>query len=174
MTKEPAERELVCEGRWCQISYAVRADMSPAPAKDVMSYLSEGTWSDGENVGMHADEQVDSYAKMLATMQYYAEHGEGDRPESMNGLQDGIFEFKAGRARIAFYDTPGGGVHIPKNKYVDRHTSPNPDSITWWIPDLDQRIRLCNGWPKRHRLARPGDIATARKLRREDLDHDRS
>ncbi|MFD3506769.1 hypothetical protein [Nocardia sp. NPDC058666] len=138
-----------------------------------MSYLSEGTWAGGEENGMHADEQVDTYAKLMHTMQYYAEHGEGDRSESMNGLEDGIFEFKAGRARIAFYDTPGDGSHTPKRKLRDRDSAPYPDSATWFIPDLDPQIRLCNGWPKKGRLAKPSDIGFARKVRTEDLGHDK-
>ncbi|MFD3704513.1 hypothetical protein ACFWUP_15335 [Nocardia sp. NPDC058658] len=122
---------------------------------------------------MHEDEQVSTYARFMHTMQYYAEHGEGDRCESMNGLEHGIFEFKAGRARLAFYDTPGDGSHTPKWKIRDRASSPYPDSATWFIPDLDPQLRLCNGWPKKGQLANPCDIGFARKVRMEDLGHDR-
>ncbi|NEW33791.1 hypothetical protein GV791_14630 [Nocardia cyriacigeorgica] len=173
MTKEPVERELVCEGRWCSISYAIRRDGTTAPAREVLDYLKEGTWSEGEDVAMHADEQVETYAALMQSMQHYAEHGDGDREESMNGLDDGIFEFKAGRARIAFFDTPGDGTFTPRWKISNRDDSPNPDSVTWHIPDLDPHIRLCNGWPKRGQKTNPGDISFARKVRFEDLEHDR-
>ncbi|MCX4098701.1 hypothetical protein [Nocardia sp. alder85J] len=173
LTKDRIERELVCEGTWYRMSYAVRKDGTPAPAREVMTYLEEGTWTEGELTNMHADEQVDAYAPLLHTMQYFADNGEGPRYETMNGLGGGIFEFKARSARLAFYDTPGDGTHEPKERYVDLESSTCQASPTWHIPDLDREIRLCNGWPKKSRTAVPSDIAFARKVRSEDLSHDR-
>jgi hypothetical protein len=172
LTKDPVEREVVAKGSWYCISYAVRKDGTSMPAKDVLSYLSEGTWPDGEEVTMHADEQVDAYARIMHTMQWYADRGEGDRYESMNGLEDGIFEFKAIRARVAFFDTDGDGTHTPKWRLHDQASAEYPDSPTWHIPELDEHIRLCNGWPKRGQKAIGSDIAFARQVRSEDLSHD--
>lgn len=121
---------------------------------------------------MHVDEQVRAYARLMHTMQYYAETGEGDQAESMNALDRGIFEFKAGRARVAFFDTPGDGTWSEKQKIDDRNDALYPDNATWFIPDLDEHLRLCNGWPKKARLARPGDINFACQVRTEDLKYD--
>lgn len=173
LTKDRVDRELVCEGDWCSISYALRADGRQAPAKEIMEHLDSGSWIEGEVIGMHADEQVDTYAKLMYTMQHYAQYGDGDRNDCMNALDHGIFEFKAGRARIAFYDTPGDGTHEPKKKIIDRDRSPSPDSVTWFIPDLDRQLRLCTGWPKKSRLAQPSDIRFTCQVRAEDLTHDR-
>jgi len=139
----------------------------------VVDYLKEGTWPDGHDEKMHADEQVDAYAALMLTMKHFADTGEGDRPKSMNGLEDGIFEFKARRARIAFYDTPGDGTYVPKRKYTDPDQSEYPMSHTWHIPDLDEEIRLCCGWPKKGQKAKPSDIGFARKVRGEDSRHDK-
>lgn len=173
LAKVPITRKVLAKGDWCCISYAVRSDGATMPAKEVLDYLEEGKWPEGETIKMQVDEQVDTYARFLQTMQHFADHGEGDRYESMNGLDYGIFEFKAGRARIAFYDTPGDGTFVSKWKYTERERSDHPESPTWHIPDLDEHIRLCCGWPKKDRLAKESDIGFARKVRGEDNCHDK-
>lgn len=164
----------MAEGEWYKISYAVRAD-GTQPAREIMDFLSTGTWVDAEQKGISPDDQVTAYSRLLKVMEHYAEYGEGPTEKSMNALESGFFEFKALAARICFYDTRGDGTHDEKRKIIYPDDAPNCYSPTWQIPDLDEEIRLCNGWPKPYdqRLTRPADIANARLIRKEDLEYDK-
>ncbi|AZI62805.1 hypothetical protein RQN9TF_18215 [Rhodococcus qingshengii] len=166
-----AGREVVASGSWYTISYAVRRN-GDSPAKAVMQYLREGGWQHGYDKGMEADEQVNAYARLIRTMECYADLGEGDHETSMNALCDGLFEFKARSARISFYDTPGDGTFEPKSRHQYPDDADCLDSPTWFIPDLDSEIRLCSGWPKDSRTTKPSDINFARSVRTEDLEYD--
>ncbi|WP_148262430.1 hypothetical protein [Hoyosella subflava] len=173
MAKDERGREVIAEGARHRITFAFTKNRHE-PAREAWQALGQGTWTDSGAHNLNVDEQIDSYAALLELFRYYAEHSEGNRPKSMNGLGDGLFEFKFRRVRFAFYDTPGNGAYKKKYCYRTPETSPYSHSYTWMIPDLDEEIRLTNGFPKLTRQTEERYKRDASTCRREDVKHDQS
>lgn len=160
-------------GAWHTIEYAVRAGGSE-PAKKFLDLLKEGMWEDDpDSESIPDDEQIKDWAKLLDKIRYFASHGEPERKDDVNSLQDGLWEFKVARKRLVFFDTPGDGTYDAKGKVRNRVDSAHPESPMWWVPEFDEYLRLANYWPKTDQTADPLDIEEGRKIREEDLDHDR-
>lgn len=113
------------------------------------------------------------WAVLLNKITHLAKYGEPERKDDITYLQDGLWEFKVARKRLAFFDTPGDGTYEPKGKVAHRADSPDPDSWAWWVPDFDQYIRLANYWPKIGEKAGQANIQEGRKIREEDLRYDK-
>lgn len=171
------DRTIWYEGRWYSITAAICADGS-VPMLETLRQIAQGTWpEDPEAVreGLPSDVQVSSLNRVIANIHWFADKGEPSRGGLVNELQDGIWEFKEGEKRFSFYDTDGNGSYVPKRKYRVREDADYPDSAHWEIPefDIDLRVGHCFGKPHGQRTTSTTDIAETKRVRREDLDHDR-
>lgn len=157
--------------RLYQVEYAVAADGSE-PARDFLSALKQGALPyDPLTNEIPDEEQITDYHRLIDLIRTVARDGEPARRAALNYLEDGIWEFKHGNKRIAFFDTDETNVLRPQGK-CSRAASPNPDSPDyWWFPELGPILRLTNGWIKTDELANPSDIALAKRIRKEDLNH---
>lgn len=166
-------RSCIVVGEWHTIECAVRAD-GTSPAREFLDLIKTGTWEDDPEVEeIPDDEQVRDYHRLIDSLRYIAVHGEPRRPKDVNYLGFGLWEVKLYTKRLVFYDTNGHGGFLAKAKTKLRQDSNNPDSDMWWFPELDYSLRLANAWCKTDTKADPLDINEARRIREEDLAHDR-
>lgn len=166
-------RLIAAMGQYYTVEYARRADGSE-PAKEFLDLLKEGMWADDpEADDLPHDEQIEDWHRFLELIRQMATEGEPMRAWDLNYLEEGLWEFKVYNKRLVFYDTPGDGNYTPKAKVRDRRESPEPDSEMWWVPTFDAHLRLANYWPKVGDRANPLDIEEGRRVREEDLNHDR-
>ncbi|MDY0911579.1 hypothetical protein [Rathayibacter festucae] len=159
------------------MEFALAADGASSPAEDALRQIMTGTWeADPEAVaeGIPSDAQIQSRAKVMSGIKYFARHGYPPRASGVNALRDGIWEFKERYKRISFFDTDGRGGYEPKHKFTEREESDYPDSEYWHIPSFDECIRLghCFGKPPEQRTTTEQDIEATLRVRREDLSHD--
>lgn len=167
------QRRMIAAGECYVVECAVRADRSE-PAKEFLDLLKVGMWKDDpDSDSIPDDEQIQDWAVLLDKIKYLAKQGEPERKDDINYLDDGLWEFKVASKRLAFFDTPGDGSYEAKAKIIDRASSPHEDSWAWWVPDFDDYIRLANYWPKTEEKAGQFNIEEGRKIREEDLSHDR-
>lgn len=154
------------------VECAVRED-GTTPAREFLSALKRGAWKDEPGLGeVPFDEQIDDYHALLNKMQYVARNGEPERKADVNYLHSGIWEFKAGNKRLAFYDTDGMGNWEPKTKVGDKNNSPDPSSPCWWFPSMDSYLRVLNPWLKTSEKAPPEAIDLAVTIAHEDVTQD--
>lgn len=168
-------RQIIVKGKWHEFSCAVRADGVTSPAREFLEALQAGHWKH-EVEDLKPDEQISDGAKFLSWIEFFAEQGYPPRRHHINYLDEGIWEFRKAAKRLSFYDTDGAGDFVPKVKIDDRDRdscSPAADSDCWDLPDLDYKVRLGHAFPKVSAKTRPFDLAEAKKVRREDLEHDR-
>lgn len=164
--------EIIERQEWHRVSCAVRSD-GTSPAAEFMGLLKSGMWEeDPDFTSAPDDEQVGDYYKLLHKMRFVAQHGEPERRSDINYLDGGVWEFKVAAKRIAFYDTDGHGVWVPKGRVQDRRDAEYPDSDWWWFPTLDEELRLLNAWPKVGQKADLSDIEEAEAIAGEDVSHD--
>jgi len=110
-----------------------------SPAGEFLVTLSRGNWrSDPEHSPPRDPEQIYDYARLLATIEHIGEEGCPQTGTSVNYLEDGIWEFKHGRRRLTYWDTPSDGTFTPKGKIDDRRTIVGPEFCDfWWYPQMD-------------------------------------
>lgn len=163
------ERTKVARGDAFLIECAVRADFS-SPAEEFLEQLKAGRFEVTRNPELDSLEvQSSLYLRFIAGMEFLAENGELPRGSfTFNSLDDGIWEFKPGSLRVTFFDTDGRGNHSPKRRQRNFVTGEIP-----WPDDYDDFLRLATAFEKRGRKAEPGHIYKAKKVREEDLEHDR-
>lgn len=155
-----------------EVEIARRAD-GTHPARHFLDDLAKGELDgDPDTKKVPDDEQIRDYARLIDVIRGIAIHGEPAHRTQVNYLEDGLWEFKHGNKRLAFYDTDGKGRHIPKPPQ-DIFTSTNPGSDYFWFPDFAPVLRITNGWVKDDDLAPPDQIKLAKDIREEDLSHDR-
>jgi hypothetical protein len=107
-------------------------------------------------------------------MEWIGERGLPLTREAVKHLADGIWEFRHGHHRIAYFDTGGEGAYDPKSRYDDRRlVDPRNEQSYWWYPDMDPILRLTNAWSKQSQKTPPHEIELARTIRGEDVEHDR-
>lgn len=170
-----------CVWRWEEdddwheaIECAVRED-GTSPADDFLSQLAAGTWlDDPDHVPPQDDEQIFDAARLFVKIRFLGKHGQPLSSTAVNGLHSGIWEFKHGRRRLTYWDTPGNGGFVPKDRLTDsaQRTTPTPPDGYWWYPDMDGLLRLGCAWPKTGAVAPPAGIEAAIRIRQEDCDHD--
>jgi hypothetical protein len=167
------ERRLIADGRLYRVECAVCADGS-SPASDFLDQLAQGMWApDPQAAELPSDAQLKDSDVLLEFCQQLAEDGVPPYRTAVNDLDDGIWEFKRGAKRLSFYDTPGDGTFTPKYRIIDLKDSDHVDEDTWWFPDFDEFIRLGHAFAKSGNYTTAHDIAETKRIRREDLEHDR-
>lgn len=167
-------RSCIVIGGWYTIECAVRADGS-SPAREFLDLIKTGMWEEDPEVEeVPDDEQIKDYDRLVDIMRYLAREGCPQDPGDINYLGHGLWEFKCYTKRLVFYDTDGHGGYTPKVKLTDPSMSAYPDEESWFFPEMDRTLRLANAWPKVDQKADPLDIAEARRIREEDLKHDRN
>lgn len=170
MTK--VSRSGIVVGAWHSVQCAIRRD-GTSPAREFLTELKQGAWdADPELEEVPFDEQIDDYDALLNKMQYVARNGEPERSGDVNYLHSGIWEFKAGNKRLAFFDTDGQGNWERKAKVQDKADSVDPNSPCWWFPEMDEYLRLLNPWPKTGQKAPQDAIDLAITIACEDVNHD--
>ena len=154
----------------------MRADLT-SPARDFLDHIKEGTWADDpESAEIPDDEQVKDYYALVHKIRYLGQHGEPERRGDVNYLRRGIWEFKHGSKRIAFYITDGRGREVLRGPVQEIGESPSPMSSAWWFPEPapdEDIVRLANAWPKLGQKTEEIDMVEADTIREEDLEHDK-
>ncbi|MFI1097543.1 hypothetical protein [Streptomyces sp. NPDC020917] len=113
-------------------------------------------------------------AQLLAKIEYIGLNGEPPNRSAINDLCEGVWEFKHGWHRVAYFDTPGDGTYEPKPRIGDRReTDPDCQDDYWWYPHMDSILRLTNAWSKTGQKAPPEDIQLSLTIREEDVEHDK-
>jgi hypothetical protein len=143
------------------------------PARDFLDDLEKGMLDgDPDTEDLPDEEQIRDYPRLIDVIRGIATYGEPAHRRQVNYLEDGLWEFKYGRKRLAFFDTDGRGNHVPKPPQ-DIFTSTNVGSDYFWFPDFDPILRITNGWVKTDDAAPPEAIELAKLIREEDLEHDK-
>lgn len=157
-----------------RVEFAVRSDGS-SPALGWWSQMSKGAWaSDPAFTSPPDSEQLHDVAKLLAETRYIGEFGYPSNGHAVNDLDDGIWEFKLGAHRLAYFDTPGDGTYSPKLRRTGDDIPVDEGDVTYpWYPSMDEILRLTNGFAKTAQMAPPEAVSTAIKVREEDVIHDR-
>lgn len=164
-------RRIAHKGEFHDIEYAVGSE-GASPAWEFMCALKEGTWEpDPDAATIPCDEQIHDAAKFLEMVRVLALEGVPSYRTGVNFLEDGIWEFKVGRKRLSFYDTPGDGTYDPKNKIRDISEAEDDDEF-WWFPRFDKTIRLGYAFPKTTQMTENYDLTAVATVRKEDLLHD--
>lgn len=155
------------EGSWFCIELAVRADLT-CPVQEYLDLPEDSLPADDRATDDSIDRRAGNRQRFLASLRWLGRTGEIPRGLWYNVLEDGIWEFKPANIRITFYDTDGLGGHEPKRaersivtKQVD------------WPSDLEEYLRLTTWFPKTTQKTPPGEIYKAKRVREEDLEHDR-
>ena len=166
------QRRLVVEGEHYVIECAVRADGVTCPAWEFLECLAKGMWAeDLDATSLPDDAQLEDRDKFLYFCYQLANTGEPAHGTAVNYLVNGIWEFKRGKKRLAFHDTPGDGTYTPKLKGDGgEHTAAYR---YWWFPNFDEYVRLGHAFPKLDAQTEDFDIEEALAIRTEDLQHDR-
>ncbi|MFW3473508.1 hypothetical protein ACN24M_19780 [Streptomyces microflavus] len=136
--------------------------------------MSAGEWeADPYFQGAPDDEQIHDVAQIFAKIEYVGVHGEPSNRTAVNNLDKGVWEFKHGWHRLAYFDTPGDGSFEPKERVDDRRVcDPDCEDDYWWYPIMDSVLRLTNGWSKEGQMAPPEAVDVALAIREEDVKHD--
>lgn len=163
-------RTVIVDGRCHRISCAVRAD-GTAPAWEFLEALRKGEWEHDD--GLERDEQIRDYDYLMTVILYWADEGFPPRVDDAKWLRDGIWEFRKHIKRLTFYDTDGEGGYVAKNEVEWVKDSNYPDSTFWYIPYMDEEIRLGHTFAKRSQKTPDFDLAEAKRVRMEDLEHDK-
>ena len=156
------------------IECAVMSDGS-SPATEFLVSLSRGYWrEDPEHKPPRDPDQINDFVRLMGTIEHIGKEGCPETGGSVNHLEDGIWEFKRGKLRLTYWDTPGDGTYSPKAKIDDKRTIVGPDPCDfWWYPRMDPILRLGCAWPKEGQFAPSEGIENAKSIREEDCAHDR-
>lgn len=164
------------DGDWHEaVECAVGAD-GEAPAVAFLDALASGEWADDPEHDPPGDlEQIHDHAMLLAKIEFVGRHGQPEHGGDVKDLRNGIWEFRHGKRRLTYWDTPGDGTWVPKPRHRDiSERTTDVDDGFWWYPDLDLFLRLGCAWPKEGQKAPQDKIDEAERLREEDCAHDRS
>lgn len=167
-------RTLVCKKQTHIVEHAVCADMT-TPSLEAWRAMEQGAWEEDPDLeDVPDDAQIKHSQKFRAGIEFFADYGYPNNSFcTVNALKDGIWEFRLGSKRISFYDTDGRGGWAPKHKVLSINDSAYPDSDFWWIPDMDESIRLGHCFGKTGQKTDPQDIEETLRVREEDTAHDR-
>ncbi|MGH3439749.1 MAG: hypothetical protein ACRDRN_25265 [Sciscionella sp.] len=165
------ERRWIVSGEFHNVHCAVRTDGS-SPAGDFLAALKAGVWARGDEAEPN-DEQISEWHWFLDAIRHWARTGEPVYRDAVKALEDGIWEFRHGDKRLTFYDTDGKGGYTAKLPIGDHADAEAPGSVYWQIPYFDKFIRLGHAFTKVSQKTLDLDLDEARKVREEDLAHDR-
>lgn len=162
-------RRLIVSGNRHRVECAVRADHT-SPASEFLDKLEAGHISAKAPSNEPRDTQIDPYDWVITALGRFARTGKFPPGKTYNQLRDGIWEIKPYNLRLAFFDTDGRGNFAPKINW---------DGQTHWkppeLPEFDRIIRLAQGFTKHsNSFKTDAEISLARKIRDEDLRHDKS
>jgi hypothetical protein len=145
-----------------------------SPALEFITLLSRGNWREHpEHHPPRDPDQINDWAMMFAKIEHVGREGCPDTGTSVNDLEEGIWEFKHGRCRLTYWDTPGDGTFDPKLRIDDRRTIAGPEHCDyWWYPRMDPYLRLGCAWPKIGQFAPPEGIEKSKTIREEDCTYD--
>lgn len=143
-------------------------DGQTSPASDVLDQLEAQAWDNPNSPELPDDRQIELHDTLFAICEDFAEWGEPADLRDINQLPYGIWEFKTGWLRAAFYDTDGMGNHEPKvTQFSLRNQDPDELPIFW------KHLRLTICMSKTQQTAEQKQLAFARQVRAEDLQHDK-
>ncbi len=137
-----------------------------------MDALKAGVWDRGNETEPN-DEQLSDWHRFLDAIRYWADTGEPRYRDAVKALGDGIWEFRYGDKRLTFYDTDGKGGYTAKLHIRDHAEADAPNTRYWQIPYFDKFIRLGHAFTKVSQKTLDLDLDEARRVREEDLAHDR-
>ena len=163
-------RRTVAAGEVHVIQCAVRADGVTSPSASALDLLAVGKFENGNSPRLPDLDQIELVDEILAICEEFAEHGLPQATRDLNQLEYGVWEFRAGWLRTAFYDTDGEGGYQPKRTRYNAKSNPDWDEI----PYFDPHIRLASCWGKVTKNTKGPDLKFTRQLRQEDLDHDKT
>jgi hypothetical protein len=155
-----------------QIEFAVRADGS-YPASEALEELRKNAWPNGvvQLVDPH-DRPADAFYHLMSRLEHFSKTGRPRDPKAMNGLEDGIYEFKAIKIRFPFFEVDANDQIVKKKKNASQSVIvPMEPKGSWEIPNFEMKIRLTHCFAKDAQKTRPAEIKTAKAIRDEDLAH---
>lgn len=156
------------------VECAVRTDCT-SPAGAFVEGMMDGSYEDDPYFREPPDEdQIHDLAKMVDEFAHIGEYGYPSRMSAVNHLEDGVWEVKVGRHRLAYFDTPGDGTYEPKLMVDDYALSGGHDDDCWRYPAMDGVLLLTNGFAKTAQSAPQDQVQLALVIREEDVQHDRS
>ncbi|ACQ82153.1 conserved hypothetical protein [Beutenbergia cavernae DSM 12333] len=165
------QRRVVADGAVYEVACAVRADAVTSPVSTFLDELAGGLVDASSAPDLAPDEQIGHQAWLEAAFERFAEYGDLPGPHAWNRLRDGVWEIKRFNLRITFFDTDGQGSWDPKLGFEGERLWGPPD-----LPEFDDYIRLATAFvkPPHIRKTPPGEIELAKRVRDEDVSHDRA
>jgi hypothetical protein len=163
------ERLVVADGDVYEVACAVRADRVTSPVAEFLEHLSVGLVDPTSAPDLQPDEQIGHRAWLEEALRRFADEGDLPGPRDWNRLRDGVWEIKRFNLRITFFDTDGEGTYDPKIGFDGSYWRPPA------LPEFDEYIRLATAFvkPPTVRTTPEREIVLARKVREEDVSHDR-
>lgn len=151
------------------IHCAVMGDGVTSPASDVFNEMAAGCWENPNSKTIPDLDQIEIVDELFVICEEFADYGEPACLSDINQLEYGVWEFKSSWARATFYDTDGVGGYVPK---TTRYSLRNP---SWEeIPEFDPHIRIATCLSKNSQTTPENDKKYARRVRQEDLAHDKA
>lgn len=171
-------RKLVARGNRHNVFYGVCKN-GDVPAAQMLDALQVGEWrvdTDHDPAdGWPDSRQPDHRVKLMVLINQFANTGSARLSHQINRLEDGVWEFKVAKKRVTFYDTDGRGNSSNRSKLSTPGDCPRgANDPCWFVPDFDRQIRLGHAFPKDSQRTDPLDIAESKRVRNEDLEHDRA
>lgn len=163
------DRRKVAEGSVHVITCAVRKDGQTSPASDVLDQLASESWENPNSPELPDDRQIELHDELFAICEDFAEYGLPQNLYDINQIDYGMWEFKTGWLRAAFFDTDGNGNYEPK---VTNFSLSN--QVWEEIPEFSEHIRIAVCMSKKHQMSVPKELAFSRQVRQEDLHHDKA
>ncbi|WP_441245597.1 type II toxin-antitoxin system RelE/ParE family toxin [Kitasatospora sp. McL0602] len=74
--------------------------------------------------------ELDRLANLLIRLEHYAHRGTLEIPRELNELRDGMWEFKAGRDRLPFFnleESPSGALRLTHGFYKKQQETPHKE-----------------------------------------------
>ena len=162
-------REVIADGDFHEVSVAVLSDGS-SPFLGLLSELEQGLWPDPAQDEFPDSWQPKMRARLLAEFEELADVGEPAR--DYDYLTDGIWELKIGNLRVTFYDTRGDGTwNKHEGRVIDSHWAARRREFP---DDFDEFVRVGHYFAKTSQKTLARDLEEAKRVREEDLSHDRN
>ncbi len=155
------------------VECAIRMDGS-TPAFEFLMKLRSEAWPDGvvQLVNPNLAPKRHYYV-FISRLRHLAETGLPADPKAINALLDGLWEVKAVKLRIPFFDLDEKGNLVKKGKNKDRHlVDPEGNNTYWEYPKFEKKLILTHGFPKPGGKTPPPEIELAKLIRDEDLQND--
>jgi hypothetical protein len=169
-------RELLVRGTKHLLYLAVDAS-GDSPAAQMIAEMRAGMWKpDADHTGDWPDSaQPNDMSRFMSRLSRFSQSGVLEFRKQINRLDDGIWEFKYRTKRISFFDTDGLGTAFERPVNSDpSQCSRGATDPFWQVPDFERIIRLGHCFPKTGERTTKRDLRETKRIRKEDLAHDRA